>query len=156
MRHIYLGFQLCLVRFQHGYFLGVIVDRMVQPVIFPPEFGEFFLDQVVSAGAGHHFGPVSLQLIPGGVGTSLGSLQVRFQLGDPQDNPVCAYNCWENAVLLQKIVSSEYNTWVHLTRQDLSFLTNLVFFDKTCFFQQDLFFYCVLKKTILVENNKIC
>ena len=60
-------------------------------------------------------------------------------------------------------------TWVHVTRQDLSFLTNLVFFDKTCFFQQDLFFqrqilsfstrfvfYCVLKKTILVENNKIC
>ena len=76
---------------------------MVQPVIFPPEFGEFFLDQVVSAGAGHHFGPVSLQLIPGGVGTSLGSLQVRFQLGDLQDNPVCAYNCWENAVLYKKL-----------------------------------------------------
>ena len=64
-------------------------------------------------------------------------------------------------------------TWVHLTRQDWSFSTRFVFFNKiclfrqdlsfstmifnkSCLFRQDLFFYCVLKKTILVENNKIC
>ena len=60
---------------------------------------------------------------------------------------VLASDSLEVLVKSAKEYESAHYTWVHLTRQDLSFLTRLVFFDKICFFndkyrlfRQDLFF----------------
>ena len=44
---------------------------------------------------------------------------------------------------------------VHLTRQELSFSTRLVFFDKSCLFQQILLFSTTFS-TNLVVFNKYC
>ena len=45
---------------------------------------------------------------------------------------------------------------VHLTRQDLSFLTILGFFDKSCLFQQILLFSTTFSTNIVFFNKSCC
>ena len=67
----YLGLQLSFVRLQNGYLSREIAHGVIQAVIFPAQFHQLLLDKAVGAGSSHHFSPVPLKLMPGGVRTGL-------------------------------------------------------------------------------------
>ena len=63
-----------------------------------------------------------------------------------------------SSATLKRVLFCSYYRGVHLTRQDLSFLTRLVVFNKICLFRQDLFFrrQILSFSTRLVFFNNSC
>ena len=53
--------------------------------------------------------------------------------------------------------SPDLHNWgVHVTRQELSFSTRLVFFDKSCLFQQILLFSTTFSTNLVFFNKSCC